>query len=318
MFQNLKKFIKASIGDFAEIAFQKGIPLDPQQFYERIGLLEHPFTRQPVPKLAPYQKSVWKDSFRYKYRLVIKSQKIGITTAALMEDFQKAILPPTHPLSCMGREILIIAQTHKMAKEHIDTLYNMIILSEFNKYIIERPIEFRVGRTRHRTKADMLLIHNPYKRHKPTRIIALGPRASGVWSWKNVKHIHMSDVAAIDQVDDTQFFGATFSRLANTKGTMLIETPPRGQRGFIWELYKKAELKSDEHHEAAKFKVTKIPAREAVAAGVIDEEFLEQERERIGVLYPQFYECEFVNPMQSWYEESMFKHDDDLADQVGT
>ena len=38
----------------------------------------------------------------------------------------------------------------------------------------------------------------------------------------------MSDVAVQLAKDDSGFFGAVFSRLANTNGSMLIETPPRG------------------------------------------------------------------------------------------
>ena len=67
------------------------VQADPQLFYQDLGLLEHPDTREPVEKLTPYQISVWKDGYRYKRRLVIKSQKTGITTSTLMEDFQKCI-----------------------------------------------------------------------------------------------------------------------------------------------------------------------------------------------------------------------------------
>jgi len=284
------------------------IPLDPQKFYENVGLLEHPKTRELVPELTSYQKRIWNDTFRYKYRLVIKSQKVGITTSALMEDFQKAILPIEHPLSCRGREILIIAQNQRMAEEHLRTLQRMIVNSEsYSNFLITQP-SGGILRTEV-TKTMMLYIHNPSNPNKPTRIIALGPHASGIWSWKNVKHIHMSDVAAIDQVDDTPMFGAAFSRLANTGGSMLIESPPRGQRGKVWDIYKQSELTGNDIYEAAKFKVRKIPADMAVDAGLIDQRFLEEEQVRLGPLYPMFYECEFINPFTSWYTEDMINYD---------
>lgn len=286
------------------------IPEDPHSFYKNMGLLEHPRTREPVESLTGYQALMWKYAFRYKYRMIIKSQKVGITTSALMEDFQRAILPLDNPWSCRGREILIIAQKYEMAKEHLDTLYNMLVLSEkYRDFIIDKPLELTTSRARQKSKANMLYIYNPSNPGKPTRIIALGPRASGVWSWKNVKHIHMSDVAAVDQVDDSPMFGAAFSRLANTNGSMLIESPPRGQRGKVWDIYRMSTLKGDEVYEEAKFKVDKIPAREAVQAGLIDEEFLEQERVRLGVLYPMFYECEFLNPYTQWYTKDLFQYD---------
>lgn len=290
------------------------VPAHPQKFYEKFGLLEHPKTRQPVKKLTSYQIAVWLDGFRHKYRLTVKSQKTGVTTSSLIEDFQKAVIPTTgHPyseFSTMGRETLIIAQKFDMAKEHLTTLYQMLIESEeYSNWIIAKPSDIMVGKNKHRTKANMLYIQNPENPKKPTRFIALGPRASGVWSWKNVKHIHMSDVAAVDQVDDSQLFGAAFSRLANTGGTMHIETPPRGQHGKVWDIYQQSELHGDDNFEESKFKVRKIYATEAVEAGLIDQEFLDQERVRLGVLYGMFYECEFLNPFTSWYTKDMIKYE---------
>jgi len=69
------------------------IPLDPDKFYQDFGLLEHPLTKLPVQHLTAYQYAVWKDGQRHRYREVIKSQKVGITTSSLIEDFQKAITP---------------------------------------------------------------------------------------------------------------------------------------------------------------------------------------------------------------------------------
>jgi hypothetical protein len=121
----------------------------------------------------------------------------------------------------------------------------------------------------------------------------------------------MSDVAAVDQVDDSGLFGAAFSRLANTNGSILIESPPRGQRGKVWEIYKASKLKGDEDYEEAKFKVREYEAQRAVDAGLITQEFLDQEKIRLGPLYGMFYECEFINPYTSWYTEDMFKFDND-------
>ena len=236
-----------------------------------------------------------------------------MTTSSLMEDFQKCIIPTSgHPLSewsCMGREILIIAQKFDMAKEHLSTLYEMLIESSYADYVIDKPLQFTNRSGKSKTKANMLYIQNPERPKKPTRIIALGPRASGVWSWKNVKHIHMSDVAAVDQVDDSQLFGAAFSRLANTGGSMLIESPPRGTTGKVYDIYTQSELMGDEQFEEAKFQVQKIYASQAVEAGLITQEFLDAERVRLGSLYPMFYEAEFLNPFTSWYTKEMIQYD---------
>ena len=286
------------------------IPTSPKAFYESIGLLEHPMTRKPVGELTSYQINRWREAKDHKYRLIIKSQKVGITTTSLMEDFQRAILPISNPMSCRGREILLIAQKYEMAKEHLNTLYNMVVNSEmYRDFLIEKPVELKTRRGKERSKANMLYIYNPDNPAKPTRIIALGPRASGVWSWKNVKHIHMSDVAAVDQVDDSQLFGAAFSRLANTNGSILIETPPRGQRGKVWEIYQQSELTGDDEYEGAKFLVRRIPAEMAVQAGLITQEFLDSEKIRLGPLYGMFYECDFINPYTTWYTPELFEYD---------
>ena len=292
------------------------VPTDPQEFYEDFGLFEHPLTRKPVPKLTTYQYNGWKDGFNYRYRLVVKSQKVGFTTSSLVEDFQKCVLPISHPLSCMGKEILIIAQTQDMAKQHLYTLRKLILNSDkYSKFLITKPTDLVLRDEV--TKATMIFIKNPNNANKPTRIIALGPTERSVWSWKEVKHIHMSDVAVNNAVDDTGLFGACFSRLANTNGSMLIESPPRGQRGQVWEIYQSSKLKGDEEHESAKFKVREIEAERAVENGIMTQEFLNQEKIRLGVLYAQYYECAFLNPYTSWYDQNKFMLSDAKASKVG-
>ena len=229
-----------------------------------------------------------------------------------MEDFQRSILPSTHPLSCRGKEVLIIAQTFDMAKEHLYTLRKIIMNSDnFKNFLITEPGNFLLKTET--TKASVLFIANPENPNKPTRIIARGPKASGIWSWKEVKHIHMSDVAANNQVDDSQLFGAAFSRLANTNGSILIETPPMGQRGTVWDIYKNSTLENDGNSTLTKFHIRKVTSSEAVNAEVISQKFLDEERERQGILFGQLYECEFLNPSNTWYTEDLFQYDSDLV-----
>ena len=309
--QRIQRLVKlTNLSNKEQKISQIRVPIDPKEFYNKLGPLDHQTTHQPVTNLTKYQIDAWRDAFKHKYRLIIKSQKIGLTTSCLMEDFQRAILPSSHPLSCRGKEILIIAQTFDMAKEHLYTLRKIIMNSSFKDFLITIPTSFLLKTET--TKASVLFIANPENPNKPTRIIARGPRASSIWSWKEVKHIHMSDIVATNQIDDSQLFGAAFSRLANTDGSLLIETPPIGQRGYVWEIYKQSTLEDDENFEAGKFHLRKIPAAEAVFAGVISQKFLDQEKERRGILYAQLYECEFVNPFNTWYDDSLFQYDRNL------
>lgn len=291
-------------------------PVEAQLFYEDFGFMEHQETREPVRKLSEYQRNIWNQGYKYKYRLTVKSQKVGISTTTLMEDFQRALLPLDNKWSCRGKEILIIAQSIKHANEHLRTLRTMIMNSnKYKRFLVTKMSE--VVLKDEITKVSVMYIKNPSNPRKPTRIIALGPKESGIWSWKEVKHIHMSDVAAINAIDDSGSFGAAMSRLANTRGSIHIETPPRGQRGKIWELFKSfapGNTAQTEAQKAAAFHVEMIKAYQAVEAGIISQEFLDGERERNPVLYSQLYECEFMNPYASWYEEHMIKYAKERGD----
>ena len=155
------------------------------------GLLEHPLTKLPVNHLTAYQYAVWRDGQRHKYREVIKSQKVGITTSSLIEDFQKSIT------TCKGKEILIIAQDTDHAKDHLYTLRKMITNSaKYSKFLISKPTELLLKDEV--TKVMQLFIHNPENPYKPSRIIGLGGSNPGsIWSWKEVKHIHISSLTIV-------------------------------------------------------------------------------------------------------------------------
>ncbi len=278
------------------------IPLDPDEFYRDFGLLEHPVDGRPVPHLTSYQRELWLDGQRHKRRLCVKSQKIGISTSALMEDFQHAIT------DCKGKEILIIAQTYDHAKNHLLTLRKMVINStKYAQFLVSRPTDLLLRDEV--TKVSVIYVQNPDNIQKPTRIIALGPRPGSIWSWKEVKHIHMSDIAAQDQmVDDSETFGAAFSRLANTNGSMLIETPPRGPSGKIYDIYEHSKLKKGSGIPEAEFAVREYPASLAVEAGLITQDFLDAERERLGPAYDMYYACDFYNSANTWYSKDLFQY----------
>jgi len=306
MFNRLKKEIQV-ISEPETINIT--IPSDPEKFYQDFGLLKHPLTHQPVKHLTPYQFQIWRDGFRYRYREVIKSQKVGISTSALMEDFHHSIT------NCRGQEILIISQSLDLAKDHLYTLRKMIRGSKkYSQFLIDKPNDFLLRDEV--TKVMTLYIRNPDDPFKPTRIIGLGPRPGSIWSWKEVAHIHMSDIAAAPLIDDSEVFGAAFSRLANTNGTILIESPPRGSSGKLYEIYENSKLKKTNSLEG-QFKIYEIPATMAVQAGLISQEFLDAEQQRLGPMYPMYYECDFYNSSTTWYKSELFDYDDEIGEQLG-
>lgn len=282
-----------AIADSKNRSLQDGqIPADPEAFYEDFGYIRHPETGKPITKLASYQISAWQDIRRYKYNLFIKSQKIGFSTAMLLADFQMAILPPDDPLSCRGKEILLIAQSIPHARMHLATLRRLILNSKkYKHYLITTSKSFLLRDEI--TKVTKLLIHNDTNPLEPTEIIGLGPKEGGIWSWTKVKYIHASDVAASNQ-DYSAGLNIALTRLANTRGRMTIESPPRGPYGKLYEIYVKSREKTDLNNPAGKFHVKQLPVDLAIAEGVVSKEQIEEYKAMFGREYPALFEAEFI------------------------
>lgn len=274
----------------ANIPIDDNIPLDPQAFYRDFGLLRHPRTNKPVGELTGYQADIWRALHQYKRVLAVKSNKIGLTTSTLLMDFQLAILPTSNSLSTRGMDTLVIAQTVQHAAEHLRTLRKLILGSKkYKKYLITKPTEAVLRDEA--TKIQTIYIHNPETPSQPSRLIGLGLSNSGsLLSWKNVKHLHLSDATATTG-DISEGISAAFTRLANTEGTAIIESVPSGPSGRIYELYQQYK---DLPRKVGSFAVFKVTCEDAIAAGIMTNEFIEQEKQRLGILFPQFYMAEFV------------------------
>lgn len=112
-----------------------------------------------------------------------------------------------------------------------------------------------------------------------------------VWSWKQVGHIHFSDITAPKLVDDSSLFAAAFSRLANADGTMLIELPPRRPVGKVYEIYEKYYVNEEPSNL---FDITIVKASEAVKAGLITADFLKAEKQRLDYYIHSFMKQNFL------------------------
>ena len=307
MFKRLKK--ELGLSQNRELNFQ--IPRDPQAFYEDFGCLPHPRLRDenglPIisKSLTTYQIDAWKYPGNL---LVVKSNKVGMTTSFSLEDFQTRLLP-----EFAGHDVLLVGQTNRMANEHVHDLKRLIRSSKkYSKFLIEKPDEDLMREEI--SKVSVALIRNPYDPKRPSRIIGIGSSEATAYSWKNINRIHMSDASLLPIKDQQEFFGALYSRLANTNGIIKIESIPNGQQGEVWNVYRKSkqqassedtlDVAKDPEMMASKFRVMEVAAREAVQAGLITQEFLDQEKRELGdLLYQQLYECRFVSSANQWYKE---------------
>jgi hypothetical protein len=304
----------------SNLPLSRDIPLDPQAFYQDFGYLSHPLTRQPVTELAPYQLAIWKALFKYKRVLAVKSQKIGISTSQLLTNFQLAILPSEHPMSCRGYDQLLLAQTKEHGREHVRTLRKLITNSKkYNQWLIDRPMDVEQDSIRRlirdeQSKSAVLFIRNPENERQPSRIIALGLENEGaIQSWKNVKGIHISDAtAAIGDISASLNFA--ISRLALTMGSICIETPPSPPSGPIYDLWQKNAgiLEPKE----GQFKVFEVPAEEAVKAKVMTQAWLNSERERDPIGFPRLYGAKFSAVFGNVYSATIIEKAITLAEEL--
>ncbi len=175
----------------------ESIPDDLEAFYSSVGYFINQKTNEHVTTLAPHQIQCWADRKISKYRLYLKSQKIGLSTMILLEDFHIALTRGR------GKEILIISQSKEKAKDHIQDLKKMIGNSIYADFLIDKPTTEEDLLKDERSKIDTIYLRNPADTSRPTKIIALGITSVGsLISFKKVCHIHMSDITLADMVDE--------------------------------------------------------------------------------------------------------------------
>ena len=287
------------------------IPSGLDEFYTNVGFFVNQKTNEYVTVLADHQIQTWADRWISRYRLYLKSQKIGLSTMILLEDLHIALTVGR------GKEILIISQSKEKAKDHIQDLKKMIGNSIYADFLIDRPITEEDLLRDERSKIDTIYLRNPDNPSNPTKIIALGITSAGsLISFKKVCHIHMSDVTLADMTEERfiEAFGGAFSRLANTDGSLVIECPPRGPSGPVFNIVDEDDsLKKDgiiiELDEGKKiltpsgFMVRKYTYQVGIICGMITAEFIEKEKRRLGVLFGMYYMADFYSTDQTWFDK---------------
>jgi len=140
------------------------IPDDLTQFYQNVGYFINQKTNDYVTILADHQIQTWADRWLSKYRLYLKSQKIGLSTMILLEDFHIALTRGR------GKEILIISQSKEKAKDHIQDLKKMIQESIYADFLIDRPVTEEDLLKDERSKIDTIYLRNPEDPKHPKMI----------------------------------------------------------------------------------------------------------------------------------------------------
>lgn len=295
------------------------IPRPSNLFYQDFGLLPHPYlknkdgTAQPIKELTPYQQEAWDCKTNL---LAVKPNKIGLTTSFLLEDFQKCLLPET-----AGGEILVGAQDDAFANDHISYLKMLIKGSKkYSQFLIENPQHELLREMK--SKVSVAFIRNPYEPSMPSKIIGIGQNPARTYSWKNVKHIHLSDISLMIRKDWRAYWRGIISRVANTRGLIKIESVPGwGQLGLVWQLYKLLAVGStiaetedekdtfieDPENMMPTFKLMQINVREAIQSRVITQEYLDDALKNLGSLqYQAAFGGKFLTPGNQWYKENWF------------
>ena len=308
--------LKRKIG-FDALSLPRDIPKELDEFYKGFDPIVNTDTMEQVTELADHQREVWNDQYKYIYRAYPKSQKIFLSTTFIFEDIRHALT------DCMGMEIIISAQSETHAQNHLNDFKKYVMTSRYKDYLITKPIP-EIGLSRNEvTKSTMALLHNPDNPFFPTRVYAIGASAGALISYKKVKHVHASDITRSKETPEKQkeTIASMVSRLAISKGSMVLEAPFRGMEGPLfdqWEKYNNAVEKglnlaklSREQQRAEPFYCKAYDYTYGLQSGAFDEAFIAGERIRQGNLFDMYYGAKPYQSDMSWFLPEMFKSSDE-------
>lgn len=282
---------------------------DIQEFYEELGC---PFfdslTKQPVTKLAKLQTDIWRLHKDYKLLIIVKSQKIGISSLCILITLLHALT------DCQGMELIINAQTDEQAKSHAQDLRRVLGNSpKYKDYLITKAMP-EIGLMKDEvTKVKTIYIHNKKNPFMPVKIIVVGMSPGALLSHKRVGFIWSSDFTISQLTADkkNEVWAAMLSRRANTQGPVIIECPARDPSGPVYDAFERFENAKqagdtlDANHD---FHVAPFTYQLGIRDGFFDEAFIAAEKRRLGPLFGTFYNADFFASGHTWYTEEMFKN----------
>lgn len=306
------------------------IPDDLQEFYDDLGKpFFHSLSREQIERLAPLQAEFWKHHRQFKRLIILKSQKIGISSICILITLWHALK------DCRGMELIINAQSDEQAKTHAQDLRRIIMNSEkYRKYLITKQFT-EIGLLKdEQTKIHQIWIHNPSDPRHPTKIIVAGMSPGALLSHKRVGFVWSSDMTISDKTPQKQYevWGAMLSRLANSQGPCIIECPTRAPTGPVFdadERYLKQIENGDKIDMENDFHVFRYTYELGIRDGFFTMDFIEAEKRRLGPLFGAFYMANWFASGSTWYKPEHFRNtsvdaaelilrlkggDDDLSD----
>jgi hypothetical protein len=277
-----------------------------QEFYDE---LDHPFfnsyTKVIVKKLAPLQLDVWKLHILKKLIIILKSQKIGISSLCILITLWHALT------DCMGMELIINAQTDEQAKTHAQDLRRIIKGSaKYKDYLIDTAFTGLGLLKDEVTKVHTIYLHNPLKPTSPTKIIVVGMSPGALLSHKRVGFIWSSDItiSQLTAAKKEEVWGAMLSRRANTEGPVIVECPARDPSGPVYEAFERFERQQADNiviDPQQDFFVYKFTYELGLRDGFFTQDFIDSEKRRLGPLFGTFYEADFFASGHTWYKKDM-------------
>ena len=296
------------------------LPVPPERledFYQDLGC---PFTDsktdETITKFTPYQLRTAENLRQHRKLLVLKAQKIGISSEGIVHTLLRGLR------DCQGFDMIVLAQSNEKAVEHARDMKKFLANSKYKDYLITKqwqnpgPIKEEVSSTYHiyLQNRDLTSLSN-------THIFVLPPSTTQIASIKRVKHVWCSDITMIDTIPERQrsYFLAILSRLVLTEGTIFIECPCVGHLGPIYELDQrfqdavKAGIIDRETGKVLKpdvlspkvadhmFFVDRIRVQEAVDCGMMSSEAVEALKIEHGPMFPAFFEADWYAGDSAWF-----------------
>jgi hypothetical protein len=252
-----------------------GSPNAFQIFNEIVGLPKHPATLIPSPMLD-YQIK-YNDWWNKYHKLMFnKSRKIGATETAFRTILQNCYG------AYMGHNVMIIAgnrqrQANKILQEFKNLLYgpNDKGWKDLNGEVWKFE--------------DLVDTHSAslVRLASGVEIETYPGDATAVRGPANIRCVFITEAAHFDLVDDSEVYNALRPLAANDPNVdFILETTPNGKRGFFYDQWVM---------EGNFYKKLEINYEPALAAGLLTNEFIQQEKKNPRVDFEQEYNCKFTS-----------------------